>query len=110
MTAPQCRSDFHCDGCATAGVDAKQPHARSRHTLCNGHIVGGFGANDAILRSHLVLDPLHPLEGDVQAVAVAQYPLMRAGHACCALPDGRNAVVGGFVGDKRRLANDVFVF
>ena len=81
----------------------------SRHTLCHGHLIGGFGENEAILRHHAVLDlENHPLENDIEFVSQVEKNWYRAGHSSVFLPlESSVLTVGGFVGgEKRRLVLD----
>ncbi len=82
---------------------------RSRHTLSNGFLIGGYGPRDAVQRAVFRADPVEPLA----PAPASPYECERAGHAACALDGERTALVGGFVGGgaqkKPRLTNEVAV-
>jgi hypothetical protein len=79
---------------------------RSRHTLCNGFLVGGYGPRDAVQRTVFRADSLQPLA----RAESSPYECERAGHAACALDAERTLLVGGFVGaQKPKLSADVAV-
>jgi hypothetical protein len=82
---------------------------RSRHTLTRGTLIGGFNAKDVIYSNCLELsDKNHPLESDFVPSKLTKSTLQRAGHASCMTAQGL-VVVGGFVGEKRRLVGDLLI-
>ena len=79
---------------------------KCRHSFVNGALVGGYGAKQGVidgkvLRCGKSLDEPYTIDEGGE--------IFRAGHSSCALSEGQSVIVGGFVGSKNILTNEVTI-